>query len=96
MVKKKLRAFFINVTMVLPLLGFGRDHKTALLLVINGSGFVMPLRAGHIKDVTGSYEPSFWISAAVLIGAVILCRPTKRPTTVRSRGKTSLGRTLAG
>ncbi len=45
-----------------------------------GLGFLMPLIAGYIKDVTGSYELSFWISAAVLIGAVILCRPTKRPT----------------
>jgi MFS transporter, OFA family, oxalate/formate antiporter len=45
-----------------------------------GLGFLMPLIAGYIKDVTGSYEISFWISAAVLIGAVILCRPTKRPT----------------
>lgn len=45
-----------------------------------GLGFLMPLLAGYIKDVTGSYELSFWISAAVLIGAVILCRPTKRPT----------------
>ena len=45
-----------------------------------GLGFLMPLIAGYIKDVTGSYEISFWLSAAVLIGAVILCRPTKRPT----------------
>jgi OFA family oxalate/formate antiporter-like MFS transporter len=45
-----------------------------------GLGFLMPLLAGYIKDVTCSYELSFWISAAVLIGAVILCRPTKRPT----------------
>jgi len=45
-----------------------------------GLGFLMPLIAGYIKDVTGSYELSFWLAAAVLIGAVVLCRPTKRPT----------------
>jgi MFS family permease len=44
-----------------------------------GLGFLMPLLAGYIKDVTGSYEISFYLSAVLLIGAVILCRPTKRP-----------------
>jgi OFA family oxalate/formate antiporter-like MFS transporter len=44
-----------------------------------GLGFLMPLLAGYIKDVTGSYELSFYLSAVLLIGAVILCRPTKRP-----------------
>jgi MFS transporter, OFA family, oxalate/formate antiporter len=44
-----------------------------------GLGFLMPLLAGYIKDMTGSYEYSFYLSAVLLIGAVILCRPTKRP-----------------
>jgi OFA family oxalate/formate antiporter-like MFS transporter len=44
-----------------------------------GLGFLMPLLAGYIKDYTGSYDHSFYISAAVLIVAVILCRVIKRP-----------------
>lgn len=44
-----------------------------------GGGFLIPLLAGYIKDVTGSYELSFYISAALLIVAVVLNRVTKRP-----------------
>lgn len=44
-----------------------------------GLGFLIPLLAGYIKDVTGSYDLSFFISAGVLIMAVILTRLTKRP-----------------
>ena len=44
-----------------------------------GLGFLMPLIAGYIKDSTGSYSLSFYISAAVLIIAVILCRFLKKP-----------------
>jgi OFA family oxalate/formate antiporter-like MFS transporter len=44
-----------------------------------GGGFLIPLLAGYIKDVTGSYELSFYISAGLLIFAVILNRVTKRP-----------------
>jgi OFA family oxalate/formate antiporter-like MFS transporter len=45
-----------------------------------GLGFLMPLVAGFIKDSTGSYTLSFYISAAVLVIAVILCRFLKKPT----------------
>ena len=45
-----------------------------------GLGFLMPLVAGYIKDSTGSYSLSFYISAVVLIAAVILCRFLKKPT----------------
>jgi len=45
-----------------------------------GLGFLMPLVAGYIKDSTGSYSLSFYISAVVLIIAVILCRFLKKPT----------------
>jgi MFS transporter, OFA family, oxalate/formate antiporter len=44
-----------------------------------GLGFLMPLVAGYIKDYTGSYDLSFYISAGILVLAVILCRVTKRP-----------------
>lgn len=44
-----------------------------------GLGFLMPLIAGYIKDYTGSYDLSFYISATLLILAVILVRITKRP-----------------
>jgi MFS family permease len=44
-----------------------------------GLGFLMPLIGGYIKDATGSYDMAFYISATVLISAVILCRVTKRP-----------------
>lgn len=44
-----------------------------------GLGFLMPLIAGFIKDSTGSYSLSFYISAVILIVAVILCRLLKKP-----------------
>jgi MFS family permease len=44
-----------------------------------GIAFLIPLLAGYIKDVTGLYDLSFYISAALLIVAVILNRVTKRP-----------------
>jgi cyanate permease len=40
----------------------------------------MPLAAGYIKDITGSYALSFYISAVILVAAVILCILTRRPT----------------
>ncbi|HMK35488.1 MAG TPA: OFA family MFS transporter [Desulfomonilaceae bacterium] len=45
-----------------------------------GLGFLMPLIAGYIKDYTGSYDLSFYISAGILVVAVILCRFIKKPT----------------
>jgi OFA family oxalate/formate antiporter-like MFS transporter len=35
--------------------------------------------AGTIKDMTGSLDYAFYLSAAVLIVAVVLVRITKRP-----------------
>jgi OFA family oxalate/formate antiporter-like MFS transporter len=45
-----------------------------------GLGFLMPLIAGYIKDSTGSYELSFYISAALVVAGVLLSRFTKRPS----------------
>jgi len=44
-----------------------------------GIGFVIPLLAGYIKDATNSYSIPLYLSAAVLIVAVILCAVTKKP-----------------
>ncbi len=44
-----------------------------------GLGFLMPLIAGFIKDSTGSYSLSFYISAVILVVAVLLCRFLKKP-----------------
>jgi OFA family oxalate/formate antiporter-like MFS transporter len=44
-----------------------------------GFGFFMARLGGTIKDITGSLNWAFYISAIVLIFAVILSRMTKRP-----------------
>jgi len=44
-----------------------------------GLGFLMPLLAGYIKDWTGQYTISLYLSAVILIVAVILCAVTKKP-----------------
>jgi MFS transporter, OFA family, oxalate/formate antiporter len=44
-----------------------------------GLGFFMARLAGTIKDVTGSLDYAFYLSAAVLIVAVVLVRITQRP-----------------
>lgn len=44
-----------------------------------GLGFFMPMLAGVIKDVTGSLDLSFYISSAILVFMVIICRVTKKP-----------------
>jgi len=44
-----------------------------------GLGFFMARLAGTIKDVTGSLDYAFYLSAAVLIVAVIVVRITQRP-----------------
>jgi OFA family oxalate/formate antiporter-like MFS transporter len=45
-----------------------------------GLGFFMARLAGTIKDMTGSLDYAFYLSAAVLIVAVALVRITKRPS----------------
>ena len=45
-----------------------------------GLGFFMARLAGTIKDMTGSLDYAFYVSAAVLIVAVALVRITKRPS----------------
>jgi OFA family oxalate/formate antiporter-like MFS transporter len=44
-----------------------------------GFGFFMARIGGTIKDITGSLDWAFYISALVLIGAVVLSWVTKRP-----------------
>jgi len=44
-----------------------------------GCGFFMARLAGTIKDMTGSLDYAFYLSAAVLIVAVVICRITQRP-----------------
>jgi OFA family oxalate/formate antiporter-like MFS transporter len=44
-----------------------------------GLGFFMARLGGTIKDMTGSLDWAFYISAMVLIGAVVLSWVTKRP-----------------
>jgi len=45
-----------------------------------GLGFFMARLAGTIKDITGKLDYAFYLSAAVLIIAVVLVRLTKRPS----------------
>jgi OFA family oxalate/formate antiporter-like MFS transporter len=44
-----------------------------------GLGFFMARLAGTIKDITGSLDYAFYLSGAVLVIAVVLCRITHRP-----------------
>ena len=44
-----------------------------------GFGFFMARVAGTIKDITGSLDLAFYISAGILVAAVVLCRFTKKP-----------------
>jgi OFA family oxalate/formate antiporter-like MFS transporter len=44
-----------------------------------GGGFFMARLGGSIKDWTGSLNYAFYLSACVLIVAVIIARFTKRP-----------------
>ncbi len=46
-----------------------------------GFGFFMARIAGTIKDITGSLDNAFYLSAIVLIVAVILVRVTHKPAT---------------
>ncbi len=45
-----------------------------------GLGFFMVRLGGTIKDITGSLNYAFYMSAIVLVIAVILARVTKRPS----------------
>jgi len=47
-----------------------------------GMGFFMARLGGTIKDITGSLNWAFYISAMVLILAVVVARVTKRPSAV--------------
>jgi OFA family oxalate/formate antiporter-like MFS transporter len=61
---------------------FGAKHMGAnygFVFLGWGIGFVIPLLAGYIKDWTGQYTISLYLSAAILIVAVLLCWVTKKP-----------------
>ncbi|MCU0600950.1 MAG: OFA family MFS transporter [Desulfobacterales bacterium] len=45
-----------------------------------GLGFFMARLAGTIKDITGSLDLAFYISAGILVAAVVLCRMTQKPS----------------
>jgi len=47
-----------------------------------GLGFFMARLGGTIKDITGSLNWAFYISALVLILAVVIARVTKRPSAI--------------
>jgi len=44
-----------------------------------GLGFFMARLAGTIKDMTGSLDWAYWISAIILVLGVLVCRATSRP-----------------
>jgi len=44
-----------------------------------GLGFFMARLSGTIKDITGSLDLAFYISAGILVVMVVLCRLTKKP-----------------
>jgi MFS transporter, OFA family, oxalate/formate antiporter len=50
-----------------------------------GLGFFMARIAGTIKDKTGTYDYAFYMSAVVLIIAVVICSITKRPQITSER-----------
>jgi predicted MFS family arabinose efflux permease len=45
-----------------------------------GLGAFMPKLAGHIRDITGSYDNAFYVAGVLLIVAVLLALVTKKPT----------------
>jgi OFA family oxalate/formate antiporter-like MFS transporter len=51
-----------------------------------GMGFFMARLGGTIKDVTGSLNYAFYLSALVLILAIVVCKLTKRPSAVGEKG----------
>jgi MFS family permease len=44
-----------------------------------GLGAFMPKLAGHIRDVTGSYDNAFYVAGVLLIVAILIAFVTKRP-----------------
>jgi MFS transporter, OFA family, oxalate/formate antiporter len=52
-----------------------------------GIAFFVPQLAGHIKDITGGLDFAFYISAGLLLMAVILGRFLRRPLKVGERGE---------
>ncbi|MGD9106746.1 MAG: OFA family MFS transporter [Desulfobacterales bacterium] len=44
-----------------------------------GLGAFMPKLAGHIRDVTGSYDNAFYVAGVLLIVAILVAFVTKRP-----------------
>jgi len=46
-----------------------------------GLAFFVPQIAGYIKDATGSMDYAFYISGALLVGAVLISKVIKRPVT---------------
>lgn len=44
-----------------------------------GLGAFMPKLAGHIRDITGTYDNAFYVAGVLLIVAIILAFVTKRP-----------------
>jgi len=44
-----------------------------------GLGAFMPKLAGHIRDITGTYDNAFYVAGVLLIVAIILAAVTKRP-----------------
>jgi len=51
-----------------------------------GLGFFSARLAGTIKDMTGSLDYAFYLSAIILVVAVLLCRAAKRPMAVGEQG----------
>jgi OFA family oxalate/formate antiporter-like MFS transporter len=44
-----------------------------------GLGAFMPKLAGHIRDITGTYDNAFYVAGVLLVIAVLLALVTKRP-----------------
>ena len=61
---------------------FGAKHMGAnygFVFLGWGLGFLVPLLGGYMKDWTNSYNGALYISAAILIVAVLLCAVTRKP-----------------
>ena len=44
-----------------------------------GIAFLVPQAAGYIKDITGSLDNAFYLSAGLLLAGVLLSRVVRRP-----------------